>query len=134
MFKWFCKKDDVVQKEKIPPVEEEKSDTPEGISEPVVSFIKLFKTNHRRFRIENWTGYRFWITDKTTNEHFSLGFRCHDEYFNCLDSENTKWLTKQEKRHLYLQISEFYFERSVRLSKIKADRQRKRLMKVYANG
>lgn len=118
-----------------------------NISEPVLSFIETFKNNHRRFLITLVTrsehlGYshtkNYTLLDKQTSEEwvFSVTYR----QYGVVGYNFPSWLTNNECRYIFINISGIYFEREKRmreLNRIKKDRldskERDRLKLVYCN-
>lgn len=102
-----------------------------GISEPIVSFIETFKSNHRRFKLEtiasNW-GVEYTLTDKLTKEVFNMYLTM--SYYNSR-YVGPSWMTEKEVDFVQNEIHTFYISRKIRLGKLQSERIRKRLMVVY---
>lgn len=109
------------------------------ISEPVISFVKCFKENHRRFKIERlnkiWSDHaEIRITDLITKESYELVFEYSvlcEKIVISPTSENLKWATNEELDYLFHEIYTFLGDRKKKLTEIRNNRQRKRLMEVY---
>lgn len=127
----------VLKRGDIPPMPKVKPCKPEkDISEPVISFVALYKKNHRRFKISMGGGavegvVSWSLEDKKENKIFHA-LSCspyHGDYYN--SSKNTKWITQDELGFVFDEIREFLNSRKDAVERKKNDRARKRLTKLY---
>jgi len=127
-------------------------ETTSDISEPVISFLKVFESNPRRFKIKYTKtsahdacgGYRaFELTDTYTKERFPYLSRWFYNYeeglYGIKDLPN--FLTLDEQKLIIKTIRNYYVERGIRLRYLKSIRtkrkqanERKRLTKIYREG
>lgn len=127
----------VLKREDIPPMPEVKPPKPEkNISEPVLSFIKLYKQNHRKFKIssepfitpdvDSWTLY-----DKENNKTFTalVGWGYRNTYYK--GGNNTEWITEEELIFVFDEIRYFLTSRKDRIEKKRNIRARERLTKLW---
>lgn len=129
----------ILKREDILPMPEVKPCKPEkDISEPVFSFIELYKANHRRFKItletysdSGFIKYTYNLFDKVQNKSFSIteshGFL--SSVFR--QSTGTKWMTQDEMEFCINEIREFMINRKQRIQNKKNIRDRQRLAKLY---
>lgn len=129
----------VLKREDMPPMPKVKPCKPEkDISEPVLSFIKLYKDNHRRFKItlETYSDLGFIrctynLFDRVENKSFSIieshGFL--DSVFR--QSVGTKWMTEDEMEFCFKEVREFWQDRKQRIQNKKNIRDRNRLTMLY---
>lgn len=134
--RWFTKRS-VNEEEKAPYVQD--------VSEPVVSFLKLFSENPRKFKLSKLgleessrgagfhsTTYELTDTINNMKYRFTSSFKCgvsiigHD------------WMTYEEKQCVIATISKYFSERGFRLGNIKRGRrdrryrhQRQKYMEIY---
>lgn len=118
----------------MPGLKEAKSE--EDISEPVISFVQLYKKNHRRFKItvthdavlevDTWSIY-----DKVENKIFSC--RVFFGYYNSCyrGDKNTAWATEAELIYIFEEIRFYLMMRESRIKSKKNSRDRARLTKLY---
>lgn len=118
------------------PMPEVKPKPEKDISEPVLSFIKLYKQNHRKFKIsaepfvtpdvDSWTLY-----DKENNKTFtaSVGWGYCNSYYR--GGKNTEWITEEELIFVFDEIRSFLNSRKVRVENKRNARARERLTKLY---
>lgn len=111
------------------------------ISEPVISFLEVYKANPKRFKAKASTEHsgihfsieKYCLVDKVENKTFSVN-RTIFMYGDCdswVKGVNTKWATEEEIDFVYQVISD---ERVNRLMSIKRKRhaeERARLTKLY---
>jgi hypothetical protein len=111
---------------------------PEGIEEPVLSFVECFMDNPRRFKIipkEDSTR----VVDKVGGAEYEVWF-----LYNCIIGRICVGLTvngvdhlesfsKKELDYVANQLETFYKERKLRLQGIRKTRLRNRLSRVYCN-
>lgn len=129
----------VLKRENILPMPEVKPPKPQkDISEPVLSFIKLYKDNHRRFKItlETYSDpvsvkYTYNLFDRVENRSFSI-----IEFHGCMSSlfrqsAGTKWMTEDEMEFCFKEIREFWLSRKERIQEKQNKRARDRLTKLY---
>lgn len=146
-WKAFWGDDQRVSENGLPPVTETlpmpevKPCKPEkNISEPVISFIKLYKENPKRFRI--YCGGRTYrvnykIVDKKNNTTFSAtNIKYLSNALGISTSEwiagtNTGWATDDEFNEVFTAVIEERISRYNRLKKQRNDIQRERLTKLY---
>lgn len=122
---------------KVKPLKPEKD-----ISEPVLSFIEVYKANPKRFKVKKeYTGVGGWccttrypICDLEEDKTFSLQ---NTRYYTCrIDDDwtttgSTKWATQDEIQLVYDTVVD---ERVARYKRIQEERfkvQRERLTKLY---
>lgn len=129
----------VLKREDILPMLEVKPPKPDkDISEPVLSFIRLYKDNHRRFNItlETCSGlgfikYTYKLFDRVENKSFSIveshGFM--ESVFR--QSTGTKWMTEDEMEFCFREIREFWDTRRKKIQTKQNIRARERLTKLY---
>jgi hypothetical protein len=119
------------------PMPEVKPCKPEkDISEPVLSFIELYKKNHRRFKIsadpfgtayvDLWTLYDR-LNGKTFTALVGWGY-CNNYYKG---SKNAEWITEDELVYIFDEIRSFSDSRKTRIHNKKNIRVRERLTKLY---
>jgi hypothetical protein len=131
-----------------------------NISEPVISFLKVFNENPKRFKLEQTlkmfenhirdfqSGYK--LTDNILKESWTIE---EDQYYHrpqyCLQTAHTKiysdgyfgwpeWMTREERECVFLNLRSYYINRrNTRDALIKdrakrsQDKERARLMKLY---
>lgn len=108
------------------------------ISEPVFSFIKLYKDNHRRFKItlETYSNlgfikYTYNLFDRVENKSFSI-IESHGFMSSLFrQSTSTKWMTEDEMEFCFKEIREFWATRKERIQIKQNIRARERLTKLY---
>lgn len=139
----------------VPPMPKVKPPKPEkDISEPVLSFIEVYKANPKRFKVfKVWSEvdkhFRkdllgFELKDVVANKKFSLG-RGYDKYmivrngpsedvlwtYTYTPIRNTKWMTKDEMELVFNAIECERKARALSLVSKREQLQRKRLTKLY---
>lgn len=125
------------------PMPEVKPPKPEkNISEPILSFIEVYKSNPKRFKVKkeytqegSWSyTLKYTLYDTKENKTFSV---CRTHYYtSCSEFDwtpmaNTKWATQDEIQAVYGAI---FNERCARYKTIQDSRakaQRERLTKLY---
>lgn len=152
--KMFGTEDRVVQD--VPAVEEKLPE--KDISEPVISFVKTFKKNPKRFKARlkdhsfesaDYPDYKtleqYELTDKWTGEKFSVikwdrisfnmssGSTTRSRIWS--NTSSTNWMTYKEVNHVSEIVFEAYEARieNVRVNRKEAlkERQRNRLKSIY---
>lgn len=145
----------VMKREDIPPMPKVKPPKPEkDISEPVLSFVEIYKENPKRFKVlvlwseptnalEQKEFLGFELRDTKLNKRFSVNENC-----SCLTTrtgsgivyrwnytysaiKNTSWMTEDEKDLVYNFVKIEREERRKSLHLKKETLQRKRLTKLY---
>lgn len=127
----------IMEREDILPMPEVKPLKPEkDISEPVLSFVEIYKKNHRRFRIsaepfvtpdvDCWTLY-----DRINNKTFTalVGWGYCNSYYK--GNKNAEWMTEDELVYIFDEIRSFLDERKALIQNKKNLRARERLTKLY---
>lgn len=118
------------------PMPEVKPCKPEkDISEPVLSFIEVYKENHRRFKInvecvsENVNAWS--LHDKKENKTFKaiICYLTYGSYYK--GGKNTEWITQDELTFVVDEIRSFLSSRKDRIESKRDVRSRKRLTKLY---
>jgi FMN-dependent NADH-azoreductase len=106
-----------------------------NIQEPVISFIKCFKANPKRF-VFDWNADNRWMVDTTTNEVFNFVFSW--DYNRGLTRVDNLDLNKKELEYLHNNITSVLDERKSRKNSIIQIRKnrtniknRERLTQVY---
>lgn len=111
------------------------------ISEPVISFLKVFENNPKRFKIvgvsvDSWNSatYNFIDTFNSESWHFTRRWFCTGGYTYSLPS----FLTKAEKSLIVERLESYYSGRKKRLTELKElrrqralNKERDRLTKIY---
>lgn len=131
-----------------------------NISEPVISFLKVFNENPKRFKLEQTlrmfgdavggfqSGYK--LTDNILKESWAIEV---DQYYNrprySLKIAHIKiysdgyfgwpqWMTREEREYVFLNLRSYYINRRNTLDALLKDRvkriqdkERQRLMKLY---
>lgn len=145
----------VLKREDIPPMPEVKPPKPENdISEPVLSFIEVYKANPKRFKVfKVWSEvdkhFRkdllgFELKDVVANKKFALG-RKYDEYVIVRNGpseevlwtyiysaiRNTSWMTKDEMELVFNTVESERKGRALSLVSKREQLQRKRPTKIY---
>lgn len=132
--------------------------TEKDISEPVLSFIEVYKANPKRFKLSifyseqpNEYGSKdligFQLRDLVANKKFSLsqeyaGYTIRKssergmedeyvEYYNYRPIQNTLWMTAEERKLVFETIKAERLERGNNLLVRKKKLQRERLTKLY---
>lgn len=149
----------VLKREDILPMPEVKPPKPEKeISEPVLSFIEVYKANPKRFKVrtiwsehENQYGSKdlvgFELRDTKANKRFSLnreyaGYTIRKstekgvedeyvEYYIYSPVKNTFWMTADERKLVFETVETERLERGNSLLARKEKLQRERLTKLY---
>lgn len=118
------------------------SNDKKDISEPVISFIKVFEKTPRRFKISVGFGSHI-LTDKVTGRMFCHGYNhcsisCRKTFRKSVifegevvHGEDLDWLSEDEKIYLEDYFKEYLTKRKVKLKKIKDTRKRKQLSRDY---
>ena len=116
-----------------------------NVSEPVTSFLKCFRDNPKRFKLDQTQGWRygtarFSFSDKQTGEEWGV-----QAYMGMFDDGNgislrglPQWLTDDEATVIEKFMINHYTERAKKLKTIREQRsnrhlvnERKRLINVY---
>lgn len=132
----------VMKREDIPPIPEVKPCKPEkDISEPVLSFIKLYKENPKRFKVKREVSctnatifYKYSLLDTVNKKLFTASKR---HYYMSLTVKgwelgvNTGWATQDEMQEVFDVILEERESRYKALKDKKHSLQRERLTKLY---
>lgn len=131
-----------------------------NISEPVISFLKVFNENPKRFKLEQTlkmfedveggfqSGYK--LTDNMLKESWVIEvgqYYHHPQHY--LRTAHTKiysagyfgwpeWMTREEREYVFLNLRSYYINRRNTLdtllkdrAKSSQDKERQRLMKLY---
>jgi len=118
-----------------------------GVSEPVISFVKEFKSNTGRFIINtSWDcGTVWWVYDKECklsylmkkslsweNEWYLTNTYFFRKNIIIKNLQDTSWLTREERDYLYKELIEKWHNvRKERFKQLKEIRQRRKLKKLY---
>lgn len=142
---WFTK---LFKKKEI---EENKEERVLDIKEPVYSFVECFKNNPKRFKLKvekdpgrysNCVRFNYQLTDTQTKKNFEAS-RTIYSYRYIADGFNNypEYLSQDEIRYIYNELSQVYEVRRKKLQEIKqmrakrkADKEREQLMKDYCGG
>lgn len=144
---FFIRKDS--QAESIPKLPERKPD----ISEPVISFVETFKANPKRFKVKyinsehRMSGfYPYHLIDEQAK--LTWFFRIRDDSYTTIDyyarytqtrlCSYPDFLTDEEAHFIFNQLKTYFYDKSVRLKRLRKQRkdrllnkQREALKKVY---
>jgi hypothetical protein len=99
----------------------------EGISEPILSFVELFKSNPKRFKVYSDplspNSFVYIVKDKENS------FTCKVYAWRCWMgfSDNLDWITDKEWLYIYKELSIVFKNRKDRLLSL----QRKKYMNLY---
>jgi hypothetical protein len=126
-----------------------------NISEPVVSFVNAIKKDPKRFVVKkeymginfpvcSGTSYRYSVTDKLANKHFSCTVRERYEpsytispyevsfgYKKYVYSKPEPWLTDEEVLYVVNELEKFFKDKVERVKAKIEKRARERLTKLY---
>ncbi|QGH72583.1 MAG: hypothetical protein [Myoviridae sp. ctThM1] len=128
-----------------------------NISEPVISFVNAIKKDSKRFMIKkgymenamrpyySGTPYRYSVTDKVANKHFSCIIReSYEPTYFTTDLYNVKfgykkyvyskpepWLTDEEVLYVVNELEAFFKDKVERVKGKIEKRARERLTKLY---
>lgn len=127
---------------KVSVVKKPEADKLQDISEPVISFVKCFKENPNRFKIQrgdyDLTFPEFSIEDKKTNESWKFNIYSCGYAIVCPISSFPSFLTNQEVTYIYKQLKDVLRKRQEKLNSIRAIRaqrkhkaERERLTTIY---
>lgn len=121
----------------VKPTKQEKD-----ISEPVLSFLEVYKANPKRFRVKkeysqegDWSyTYKYTLYDSKENKTFSV-YKIH-HYGYCQPTDwttitNTKWATQEEIQLVYHTISDERLARYKMIQALRSKVQREHLTKLY---
>lgn len=124
------------------PMPEVKPCKPEkDISEPVLSFVEVYKANPKRFRVKkeyfqedgSYT-FKYTIYDKEGNKTFSVcktGFYTYCGEISWIAMTNTKWATQDEIQFVYDTVFNERCDRRKVIMGTRSKVQRERLTKLY---
>lgn len=142
------KNDKVVTDKKVA-LEKDKNNldpVPRNVSEPVTSFVRIFKNNPRRFsvrRVEtserNAEGkiVKNTILSTITDKHKGLSFSVEhvfnkDSYYNtAMGLGDVSFLTQEEIRYVFKIVGRYNSGRKARYSEVTSKRARRGLINVY---
>lgn len=127
-----------------------------NISEPVISFVNAIKKDPKRFMVKkeymeidfpiynSGTPYRYSVTDKVANKHFSCTVRERYEssytisphkvsfgYKKYVYSKPEPWLTDEEVLYVVNELESFFKDKVERVKGKIEKRARERLTKLY---
>lgn len=111
------------------------------ISEPVTSFLEVYKANPKRFKAKVSTEHsgihfdikKYCLIDKVENKSFSIN-RTIFLYGDCgswVNGLNTKWATEEELDFVYQVISDERLDRLMLIKRKRHAEERARLTKLY---
>lgn len=149
----------VLKSEDIPPMPEVKPPKPgKDISEPVLSFVEVYKANPKRFKVfvlwsenENEYGKKEFLGDELKDTQANKTFSMAQEYagytitratergledvyhwnYNYRAIKNTSWMTVDERELVFNVVKSERTERAKSLLEKKEILTRKRLTKLY---
>lgn len=107
------------------------------ISEPVISFLKCFKENPKRFRLGTRSEGSFYITsykrslfiDLKTKEKWDVTVRWYGSDLPTFDIENAQWMTSNEKYLISNTLRDYYIDRGLKLHTIRLERKARKIKK-----
>lgn len=113
----------------------------QAISEPVTSFLEVYKANPKRFKVKvtkeasgvHFDIKKYSLIDKVENKTFSVN-RTTFVYNSCsswVKGLNTKWATEEEIVFVYQVISDERLERLMEIKRKRHAEERDRLTKLY---
>lgn len=107
------------------------------ISEPVISFLKCFKENPKRFRLGTRSVGSFYTSsykralfiDLKTKEKWNVTLRWYGSDLPTFDIENVQWMTSDEKDLVSSTLRDYYIDRGLKLHTIRLERKARKVKK-----
>lgn len=113
-------------------------ETPKNISEPVISFLKVFESNPRRFKVfmqpttageAHYCFQAYKLSDKVTGENWRFLVRPAFYGYNGRYEELPAYLTEDEKALIIDKIISYFNVRKEKLEKLNKVREQRKLNK-----